>query len=114
MLRVKVKSLAEEARIIRREEHKIPWGMLRRELRDHRVVEVRSESRSAGLAYGFIKGRSLSEMEKYAVTSPDWIRIKKLVEKYGPLNQVAQAELMLKIEGHRTGYQVFRPHRLAA
>jgi hypothetical protein len=82
MLRVKVKSLAAEARIIRIEERKT-HGQLRNELHAHRVVKVRRAARSAHLSYGFIRGRTLGQMERTARTAPDWKDIKRLCREYG-------------------------------
>jgi len=83
MLRVKIKSLAEEARIIRREERRSN-GPLRDELHIHRVIAVRSEARVAQLAYGFIRGRAYERLEPKANTPPDWKRVRALCKKYGP------------------------------
>src|SRR3954470_1447653 len=69
MLRIKVKSLAAGARKIRARGRK-SHGMLRDEMRNHRVLDVRRESRSAGLALGFVKGRTLEEMENVSFTPP--------------------------------------------
>lgn len=95
MLRVKIKSLAEEARIIRREEQR-NWGTLRDELYLHRVGVVRRESRAAHLAYGFIRGRTYAQMESKCVTPPDWDKVRKLCKKYGPVDFAEPAELQLK------------------
>lgn len=98
MLRVKVKSLAEEARIIRREEHR-NWGTLRDELHLHRVGVVRREARAAHLAYGFIRGRSYSQMEgklKDPRNGPDWEKVRRLCKTYGPKDFSEPAELQLK------------------
>ena len=83
MLRVKVKSLAEESRIIRREELRT-YGQLRFELWEHRVKDVRGESRCSGLAYGFIRGKTLEQMEPKSEKEPDWKRVQALLKKYGP------------------------------
>lgn len=83
MLRVKVKSLAEEARIIRREEQRT-YGRLREELHKHRVIDVRREARAANLAYGFIRGRTHEQMEGSRKTEPDWEKVRRLCKKYGP------------------------------
>ena len=83
MLRVKVKSLAEEARIIRQEEHRTK-GVLRDELHRHRTWDVRREARASCLAYGFIRGRSYSQMEARCVQPPNWETVKRLVQKFGP------------------------------
>lgn len=81
-LRVKIKSLAEEARIIRMEE-KRTHGVLRDELHLHRVGIVRNEARHAHLAYGFIRGRAHEQMEKNKPPF-DQKKVQYMVEKYGP------------------------------
>ena len=89
MLRVKVKSLAEEARIIRREASKTK-GTLKLELQAHRRDVVRPAARVAHLALGFIKGRTLEQMERTRRRDPPWIvakrheKVVKLCKKYGP------------------------------
>lgn len=50
-------------------------------LREHRL-ELRSHSRSAHLAYGFLRGTSYGSMEQNARHSPDWPAVKRLVEKF--------------------------------
>lgn len=62
MLRVKLKSLTAESRIIRREEVRT-WGPLQLELRAHRVGVVRNEARYSHIAYCLIRGRKFSEIE---------------------------------------------------
>ena len=79
-LKVKIKSLADEAKIIRREERQAILRRDRKEelgnytkanqehevfegLREHRMGIVRSEARAAQLAYGFIKGKKYAEIE---------------------------------------------------
>lgn len=80
-LKVKIKSLAEEARIIRKEEHKNKFHRV--ELYSHRIGIVRSEARHSLLAYGFLRGRAFSEIERNFDDPPDWKRIEELVKKYG-------------------------------
>jgi hypothetical protein len=91
-LRVKVKSLAAEASMIRREEKKqyrharklkVP-PVLADELRDHRRRFVRPEARSAHLAYGFIRGMPYEAMERSAKKPPNWEQVKRLCHKFGP------------------------------
>lgn len=90
-LRVKIKSLAAEARIIRHEERKVKAR--RREpgeepdtlffdLQRHRKIDVRREARSALLAYGFIRGTTYVAMEVKPHTKPDWKRVQKMVERF--------------------------------
>lgn len=83
MLRVKVKTLAIEARVIRREEGRTN-GVLQYELHNHRVNELRREARSAHIAYGLIKGRAMKQIENKASTPPDQKRVEALIKKYGP------------------------------
>lgn len=98
MLRVKLKSLAEEARIIRREEHRTR-GELRHELSMHRRGVVRQAARATHLAYGFIRGRTLEQMEPrrnvylpaYLVEHCEqalWADVRKMLKKYGPPGMV--------------------------
>lgn len=86
MLRIKLKSLAEEARIIRKEEHR-SWGQLRNELHLHRVGIVRKTARDTHIAYGLLKGRTIEQIEHGAKTEPDWDAINKMLKKYGPKDQ---------------------------
>jgi hypothetical protein len=81
-LKVKIKSLAEEARIIRKEEFKSK-GQLQFGLYLHRIGKVRSEARHTQLAYGFLRGRKYSQLEK----TSKYINVTKIIsmiEKYGP------------------------------
>ena len=82
-LKVKIKSLAEEARIIRAEERKLP-GPQRSSLRDHRVTVVRRASRHTLLAYAFLRGKRYRATERTSRTSPDWSTVEKMIKKYGP------------------------------
>lgn len=111
-LKIKIKSLAEEARIIRKEESHykqkrrmymekqgfeekyktsdtIFWS-----LRDHRRQPVGTESRVALLAYGYLRGRKYRQMEtppKKEGKCPNPLhtfnlsRLVDLVVKYGPI-----------------------------
>jgi hypothetical protein len=94
-LRVKVKSLAAEAQMIRREERRALRSGdmdLYVSLRSHRVREwrdgvrsdVRREQRAALLAYAFIRGMAYARVEQPAPDNPpDLKRVGQLVEKYG-------------------------------
>lgn len=96
MLKVKVKSLAEEARIIRREERlalqgRKPDYVLHTELRLHRVRDVRREQRVSLLAYAFLRGKALSACEpspagrRTGWQCIDWNRVLQLALKFGPV-----------------------------
>lgn len=91
MLRVKIKSLAEEARIIRREERRT-HGTLRDRLYLHRIGVVREAARSTHIAYGLIRGRTLEQMEPKSNSEPNWPDIKRMLKLYGP----KQADTLLK------------------
>ena len=85
-LRVKIKSLAAEAQIIRTEERRAyarGRAGLRRGLEDHRKGIVRTESRHTHLAYGFIRGREYAQMESSTHETPNWEKVRKMVDRYG-------------------------------
>lgn len=82
-LKVKIKSLAVEAKIIRNEEKRCKSSSLREGLYRHRIDVVRKEARHTLLAYGFLRGLSYKDMEPNAKVAPDWNKVRKMVEKYG-------------------------------
>jgi hypothetical protein len=89
-LKVKIKSLAEEAKIIRKEERKphsdmneFGYSPERMGLWVHRTGPVRREARHALLAYGFIRGRKYRRIEAKCEHPPEWKAVRRMVEKYG-------------------------------
>lgn len=82
-LKVKIKSLAEEARIIRRETKLAKSTSIKNGLAEHRKGVVREEARLTHLAYGFLRGREYRQMEAITHTTPNWDRVRKMVSKYG-------------------------------
>lgn len=54
------------------------WG-----LRHHRIHDVRGESRSSHVAYGFLRGLPYCKIEANTKTAPDWARVEALIKKYG-------------------------------
>lgn len=102
---MKVKSLAEEARIIRREETlaRTSWEIAR--LREHRTGIVRRAVREALLAYGFIRGIAYGKMEAKAGEPPDWKNIRSMVMRYGQHSdyrqRIPEADLIAKFEAWR-------------
>lgn len=85
-LKVRIKELAEEARIIRAEEHKAKSARKYGELTGlnrHRIDVVRPAARSAQLAYGFLRGRPYRTMERTCRIKPSMKEIRRLVSKYG-------------------------------
>ena len=86
-LKIKGKSLAEEARIIRKEERKLT-GESRNILVEHRKGTVREHARATYLAIAFIKHRSYKTVEpKCRATSyrDTYItpKVAAMVKKYG-------------------------------
>lgn len=99
-LKVKIKSLAAEAKIIRSEERKVleysRHCVQGREaeqlehlscyvgLRKHRTCEVRNEARISFLAYSFIRGGKIQDVERSV--PPGWLKesAARLIAKYGP------------------------------
>lgn len=108
-LKIKICSLAAEAKIIKREERRWfkhisskaisdPNKMgepirikhfykkdhpLRMALRAHRIDDVRTECRSAHIAYGYLRGRCYKQIENKCYVAPNWERIAELIRKYG-------------------------------
>lgn len=97
MLKIKLKSLADEARIIRQQERAAlrnenwmrkegdpaQYPILSEELRLHRIGVVRKAARDTHIAYGLIRGKTWQQMEPTAKTHPDWDAVEKMVKKYG-------------------------------
>ncbi len=108
-LKIKIKSLAAEASIIRHEERKVlksgRWHRRRdvedqlntasseqesaystyRGLHQHRTVEVRHEARAALIAYGYIRGKTFTSIEQTIKhEAPQWHRVVELIQKYSP------------------------------
>lgn len=102
-LKVKHKTLATEAQFIRKEERKqlgysrycrttneLDWNLPYAQylkLRDHRTQVVRPEARLTGIARGYLRGRSYSEIEipkgPNRLSQDDCERITKMIQKYG-------------------------------
>lgn len=80
MLKVKIKSLAAEARIIRHQERRSK-GILRNELHEHRIGIVRSESRHSHLAYAILRGRP--SPERTCKSRPDFEKVSKMTKRFG-------------------------------
>lgn len=86
LLKVKLKALAAEAKIIRFEEKRTK-GALRDELCAHRRFAVRTEARATHLAYGFIRGRAYRQIENKCDTPPDWKKVEGMIKRYGKNNR---------------------------
>lgn len=95
MLKVKIKSLAAESKMIRREEigqkrinakSGVAAIELMTELWTHRTQVVRPASRLTHLAYGLIRGKTLEQMENKSppLSDSDKKQVKEMIRKYGP------------------------------
>ncbi len=84
-LRIKIRSLADEARVIRSEERKAKTNRqtaLVNSLCLHRTKVVRPEARCALLCYAFLRGMPYERVEQMPKTRPDWRRIRKMIERF--------------------------------
>lgn len=100
-LKVKIKSLTAEARIIRLEEGR-SRGELRAALRSHRQWDVRREQRATQLAYGYLRGRARVTIEPGARSEPDWDRVTAMIKKYANARMKPGDEVSLDFEAWRT------------
>jgi len=82
VLRCNVKSLAAEARFIRHEERRAGLCYVD-SLRDHRIRVLREESRYAGLALAFIRGKSKFATEGNS-KAIDLTRLTKKIRRFLP------------------------------
>lgn len=83
MLRVNVKSLAAEAKIIRKEEARCGFQYYWK-LYDHRVGRLREEARYANLALAFVRGRAYRKVEGPTSKSLDPRRLTKKIQNFLP------------------------------
>lgn len=98
MLKIKSKSLAEEARIIRKEEKRTN-GTTHDALHHHRVIKVRREARDTYIAYGFIRGTSYSSIEPHTREDrigPNWSNVGSMCKRYGDWKNPVNIEEMKK------------------
>ena len=92
-LKIKLKSLAEEQRIIRKEELSIKNGKFsyksnqrRESIYLHRVMHVRPIIRATHIAYGLIRGLQYHEIENSPKSIPNWNKVKEMIKKYSTNN----------------------------
>lgn len=118
-LKIKIKSLADEARIIRAEEHKLKIGGFGpdenrhpkdvsrlaeyNETREHRVNGLRKEARASLLAYAYLRGKPYRSVEPHTHYSTDrftlWYlssHIAELVISFSP-----KPESEIEVEGDK-------------
>ena len=81
-LKVKIKSLAAEAVIIRQEARKVS-GRQRYVLNCHRTEVVRPAARHSLLAYSILRGRPYELMEKKCYQPPNWKTVAAEAKRFG-------------------------------
>lgn len=91
-LRVKIKSLAAEAKIIKHEERKAKAKgdyRLLFDLKDHRRGEVGEEARNSLLAYGFLRGLPYARMEPACAydNKPTFGAVYDIAKRFGPIRE---------------------------
>jgi hypothetical protein len=101
LLKIKFNALMMEAAIIRVAEDKqkryskkaaLPEPWLLWEMQEHRRGVVRQQARLTTLALGFIRGRTLDQMERYvALRNSQWVEVLKMVKRYGSAQAYAHA-----------------------
>lgn len=116
-LKIKIKSLADEARTIRIDERKhLAHGRAQPQrdihsepyrtffgLQTHRL-NLRPEIRAALIAYGYLRGRAYRQIEPctrhdrepYDRPGPNWDRVADLVVKYGPAPEAGGPPAIVK------------------
>lgn len=85
-LKVKIKTLAAESKIIQEEEKKYPnHSPIFNSLYGHRKGIVAQEARATQIAYAFIRGIPLYAIEVYPSSIPEfiWKKVERMVHKYG-------------------------------
>lgn len=98
-LRIKIKSLAAEAVIIRQEARKVS-GMSKWVLNDHRTRIVRDHSRHNLLAYGLLRRKSYAEMEKKCEIAPDFKRILEIAKRFGEEDELYSMQWIEDAKAH--------------
>ena len=85
-LKIKLKHLAAESRINRREaEKQYALGNYSKgnDITNHRKLAIRPEARATHLAYQYLRGIPYSRIENSPKTKPKWDRVRAMVRKYG-------------------------------
>jgi hypothetical protein len=93
-LKVKIKSLAEEARMIRGMERATRSEKMRLSLHDLRVGRVRQAARETQLAYAFIRGKAYREVERsprLCYDAINWQRVAVMAYAHGAWGMACRA-----------------------
>lgn len=85
-LKIKVKNLADEARLNRAEARKAS-GKVKWNLNHHRTSVLRDHARHNLLAYGILRGVPYLAMEQKCEKAPDWDRVSKIAKRFGATDE---------------------------
>lgn len=92
-LKIKLKSLMAESKIIRKEESRTRDPELRESMHRHRTMDLRAETRATHLAYAMLRGHPYSKVESCGPLGPrhpehrptlDLGKVAAMLRKYGP------------------------------
>ena len=89
-LRIKIKSLVDESKNIRKEANKTS-GMAKWRLQHHRTTVVRRHTRENLLAYGILRGVPYSAIEKKCYARPNFKMIIKHAKEFGGVDEEISA-----------------------
>mgnify|MGYP006969390648 CR=1 FL=1 len=81
-LRVKLKSLATESKIIRQEIEKSNNPHIKNSLYRHKIDIVRQEARHTHLVYACIKNVPYHKIEPKTHNKPNWDKVEKMVKRF--------------------------------
>lgn len=102
-LKIKIKSLAAESRIIRHEERKWPGpSTTRNSLYLHRVYDVRREQRHSLLAYGFLRNKPYDCIEQPDSREINWANVEGIALRFSTMDK---RTLKQKLEEWKNGSQ---------
>ena len=100
-LRVNIKSLAAESKIIKKEIRKTSNTQIKNELHLHRISKVKTEARAANLALAAVRNIEYNVVESKATkTQPNWNRVKEkfLLHTCGPKNLCSETKRIAMTE----------------
>ena len=103
-LKIKIRSLVDESRNIRREANKIS-GDAKHKLNLHRVLVVRPHTRLNLLAYGILRNIPYWAMERKCAEKPDFKRIGKIAKSFEATDEQVAA-WVADAEAYLSGRQV--------
>lgn len=97
-LKIKLKSLAAEARIIRKEElkNKGKWAWQAESFHGHRVGYLRPITRATHIAYGVLRGLGYHQIEPTSKSQPDWDKVRKMISKYSDYSDLKDNQAKLE------------------